>query len=113
MGMKAYHYTEVEEQAVEGALGVTIRWVIGDNVSAPNFATRIIAVKPGSSTEYHQHPWEHEVYLLEGSATVKHKGGETEVGPGSCIYVEPNEIHCFENRGDSLARFICVIPKPS
>ena len=111
--MRAFPYTDVASQAVDGAPGVSIRWVIADNVNAPNFAMRIFEVEPGASTEYHQHPWEHEVFVLEGTATVRHKDGETVVEAGMCVYVEPNEIHCFENRGYSPAKFICVIPNPS
>ena len=110
--MKAYPYTDVESAQVEGSPGVSIRWVIGENVDAPNFAMRIIDIDPGSSTEYHQHAWEHEVFVLDGSTTVTHKDGKTEVGQGDCVYVEPNEIHNFTNNGNAIARIICVIPNP-
>lgn len=111
--MKAFPYTDVPSQAVEGCPGVTIRWVIGQNVAAPNFCMRVIAVQPGASTEYHEHPWEHEVFVLEGEGIVRDANGETPIGPGSCVYVKPGEIHCFTNNGSTTLRFICVIPNPS
>jgi quercetin dioxygenase-like cupin family protein len=110
--MKAYHYGDVDAEPVQGNPDVRIRWIIGENVDAPNFYTRIIEVEPGEATEYHQHAWEHEVFVLDGEGTVHHANGKTLVGPGICVYVEPNEIHQFVNTGESLLRFICIIPKP-
>ncbi|MBM3188598.1 MAG: cupin domain-containing protein [Chloroflexi bacterium] len=111
--MKAFHYTAVPSQPVEGCPGVTIRWVIGQNVRAPHFAMRIIELQPGASTEYHQHGWEHEVFVLEGEGAVRNAHGEMPIGPESAVYVEPGEIHCFTNKGAGPMRFICVIPNPS
>ena len=109
--MKIHHYTAVPAQPVEGSPGVTIRWVLGRNVGTPNFSTRVIEVEPGASTERHGHPWEHEVFILEGQATVRNAAGDILVGPGTCVYVAPNEWHQFLNAGKDLLRFICVIPK--
>lgn len=110
--MKAFHYTEVPSQPVEGSPGVTIRWAIGRNVGAPNFVSRVIDIGPGSATEHHSHPWEHEVFVVEGAGTVYSAEGESTIGPGSCVYVEPREIHHFSNTGDSVLRIVCVIPFP-
>ena len=110
--MKAFHNAEVSAQDVEGCPGVSIQWVIGKNVQAPNFAMRIVSLEPGSATEHHGHGWEHEVYVIEGQGIVRDVQGRAEIGPGSCIYVEPDEIHNFANTGSSTMRFICVIPNP-
>lgn len=108
--MQTFHYSAVEAQAVPGSEGASIRWLMGTNVGAPNFITRLIELQPGAATEYHQHAWEHEVFVLEGLGAVQDASGWTEVGPGSCVYVVPGEIHQFANRGDTPLRFICVIP---
>ena len=108
--MKAFHYTAVQAEPVEEQPGVTIRWAIGKNVGAPNFVTRVIEMQPGSTTAYHQHPWEHEAFVLYGHGSVRTADGETPVGPGTCIYVAPNEVHQFINKGDTVFRFLCIIP---
>jgi len=36
--------------------------------------------------------------------------GETPAGPGSCVFVAPNELHQFRNAGDTLLRIICIVP---
>jgi quercetin dioxygenase-like cupin family protein len=109
--MKAYHYKDIENQDVpEPAEKVKIRWLINEKQGAPNFAMRRFEVEPGGSTPYHTHPWEHEVYVLEGDAVAVSKKGENEIGPGSVILVEPNEEHNFVNTGNKPLVFLCMIP---
>ncbi len=110
--MHVGRWKDVEGKAVTeaGADGVTIRVLMGDNVGAPNFTTRHFEVAPGGHTPYHTHPWEHEVYILSGKGKARRKGGETEVGPGSFVYVPPDEEHSFVNAGDAPFSFLCVIP---
>lgn len=110
--MRKFHFTSVPEQAMEGIPGVSLRWVLAKNVDAPNFAMRVIDVQPGAATEHHQHGWEHEVFILEGEGVVHNIAGRTAIGPGDCVYIAPNEIHQFANTGQSVLRFICVIPNP-
>ncbi len=109
--MKIYPYTKVPAEPMQDRPGVAIRWAIGKNVGAPHFIMRVIEIAPGASTEHHAHKWEHEVFVLEGMGTVYDAQGETSVGPGTCIYIAPDEVHQFTNKGDSLLRIICVIPK--
>jgi quercetin dioxygenase-like cupin family protein len=109
--MKAYHYKDIENQDVPApAEKVKIRWLINEKQGAPNFAMRRFEVAPGGSTPYHTHPWEHEVYVLEGDAVAVSKKSENEIGPGSVILVEPNEEHNFVNTGDKTLVFLCMIP---
>lgn len=109
--MKAYHYATVPSEPAEGLEGVSIRWAIGDNVGAPNFITRIFDVQPEATTPYHTHPWEHEVFVLEGEGSVRNAQGQTPIGPGTCVYIEPDEIHQLISTGSSVLRFICIIPR--
>ncbi|MCW4048127.1 MAG: cupin domain-containing protein [Candidatus Bathyarchaeota archaeon] len=109
--MKAYDYTEIENQDVPSpAEGVKIRWLINEKQGAPNFAMRRFEVAPGGMTPYHTHDWEHEVYVLEGDAVAVSKDGETKIGPGSVVLVDPNEEHNFKNTGDKTFVFLCMIP---
>jgi len=109
--MKAYHYKDIENQDVPApAEKVKIRWLINEKQGAPNFAMRRFEIEPGGKTPYHTHPWEHEVYVLEGDAVAVSKKGETEIGPGSVVLVEPNEEHNFVNTGDKKLVFLRMIP---
>ena len=110
--MYAAQWKDIEGKAVTdpGAEGVTIRILMGDNVGAPTFTMRHLEVAPGGRTPYHAHSWEHEVYVLSGTGKVRQKDGEREVGPGSFVYVPPDEEHNFANAGDKPFAFLCVIP---
>lgn len=93
-----------------GAKGVTIRVLMGPNVGAPNFTMRHFEIAPGGHTPLHAHPWEHEVYVLSGKGIARRRDGQSEVGPGSFVYVTPGEEHNFANAGDEPFLFLCVIP---
>ena len=112
--MKIKHWTDVPEQPAEGIEGVTVRWVIAKGDGAPHFAMRVFDVQPGSASPYHNHWWEHEVYVLDGQGVAVHgdasSHGETPVAAGSVILVEGDEMHQFRNTGEGVLRFICLIP---
>lgn len=110
--MHIANWNEVEGKAVadQGATGVTIRVLMGENIGAPNFTMRHFEVAPGGSTPYHTHPWEHEVFVLFGTGKVRRKGGEAEVRPGSFVFVAPGEEHSFVNDGNAPLTFLCLIP---
>lgn len=110
--MKVFSADSVAAQPTVGLQGVTLRWVIAQNVDAPNFAMRIIEVQPGSATERHTHAWEHEVYVLQGQGAVRGADSEYPLEPGTCVYIAPYDLHQFANVGSDILRFICVIPNP-
>lgn len=100
--------TEVEEQDIEG---VKMRVLISGTDGAPNFVMRLFDVAPGGHTAYHTHDWEHEVYVLEGKGAVRQGETEHTVEQGAFVLVLPGEQHQFINKGDTVFRFICVVPK--
>jgi len=103
------NYEDIE--AVELMEGVRKRVVIGDNEGAPNFIMRIFDLNPGVSSPHHAHPWEHEVFVLNGEAVVKDDlDGETPIKEGDTIFIPANEKHCLINKGEDIFRFICLIP---
>ncbi|RLC67820.1 MAG: cupin [Chloroflexi bacterium] len=87
-----------------------IRWVIGRPEGAPHFAMRVIEFQPGAVFEVHQHPYEHEIFVLEGEGVAIGPDGEVEMRPGIALYVPPDEPHGYRNTGERALRFICVIP---
>jgi hypothetical protein len=70
--MKINHFAEINEKPVEmeGASGCSVRWLVSESDGAPNFAMRRFEVAPGGYTPRHSHPYEHEVYVLEGEGVV-------------------------------------------
>ena len=111
--MVVKHYTDVaaEPVTVAGAEKVTIRWLLGKDSPAPNFWLRLFEVRPGGHSPYHAHPYEHEIFVLEGSGRINAKGGSHPLQAGHFALVEPNEEHQFENTGAGPLKFLCLVPK--
>ena len=105
-------YSEVPAENVEtaGAEKVTIRWLLGKGSPAPNFYLRLFEVQPGGHTPRHAHPYEHEIYILEGSGRINAREKGFPVAAGTFALVEPNEEHQFENAGNRVLRFLCLVP---
>jgi quercetin dioxygenase-like cupin family protein len=110
--MKVVHYTDVELEPVyaEGASGAKIRWLIAQKDGAPNFALRMFEVEPGGQTPYHEHDWEHELYVLDGKGSLVTERGELPFATNDVMYVDPNMMHAFKNTGDTILKFLCIIP---
>lgn len=94
----------------EGARGASIKELITSRDGAPTFAMRLFEIEPGGNTPLHQHPWEHEVFILSGEGELR---GESEVHPfkaGDAVFVPPAETHTFTNTGQQPLRLLCMIP---
>ena len=78
--MKIIPLAEVEKGEVhmEGAVGAWKQLPLGSEDGAPVYSYRVFTVEPGGYTPYHQHPYEHMNYVIEGTgALVNEKGEET------------------------------------
>ena len=99
----------VEPQQVQE--GIRIRWLLTEKEGAPNFAMRVIEIDPGVVFAPHEHPYEHEIYVLEGSGVLTSPEGDVgSMEPGRFVLVPPDEVHGYRNAGDTTLKFICVIP---
>ena len=90
--------------------GVALRTVISARDGAPRFSMRVFEVEAGGSTPFHSHPWEHEVFILQGRGKVRGAQGERALQPNDVVFLAEGEEHCFTNTGRDLLRFICCIP---
>jgi len=91
--------------------GVTIRVVIGPGEGAPFFNMRVFEVQPGHASPYHNHWCEHEVFVLSGEGVVKTEQGNTPIHHGSTVFVPGGEMHQFQNAGEGVLRFLCLVPQ--
>jgi quercetin dioxygenase-like cupin family protein len=112
MGIQVFHHTTVQAEEVtdEGAAKAKVRWLITKEKGAPNFAMRVFEIEPEGHTPFHKHPWEHEVFALEGEGEVFDGEKTTPFKAGFAVFVPPNEPHQFRNVGKSLLKVICLIP---
>lgn len=96
--------------AIPYAGGIQKRVVIGPRQGAATFVMRIFDLPPGASSPWHQHDWEHEVFILAGQGLAVAEDGETPIAVGDAVFVPPNEMHCLKNNGQDTFRFMCLVP---
>ena len=113
--MKVGHYEQIAKAPVtmEGAAGCQVRWLVDEAQGAPNFAMRQFEIAPGGYTPKHSHPYEHEVFVLEGSGVVLEGDVEHPLAAGDFLLVTPNEVHQFRNTGSAPLKFLCMVPNSS
>ena len=95
---------------MDGASGVEIRILIGKDDGAENFVMRMFELQPGGHTPFHAHPHEHEVFVVAGEGVVDFEGREHPLEPEHVVFVPGGTEHNFKNTGDSVLRFLCLIP---
>ena len=110
--MNIIHYTDIEPKPVdmEGATGVTIRYLISTNEGAENFVMRLFEIQPGGQTPLHKHAWEHEVYILQGEGSIWKEGTDMPLASETAVFVPGNERHCFKNTSKCILQFLCLVP---
>lgn len=102
-----------EEELKKGsAKGTKVRYLIDQRHGANNFFLRIYSVEPGGQTPYDKHPYEHEVFVLKGKATLLTINDGIpemiEVNEGDAIYIASNEVHQFINTSDEVFTMLCL-----
>ena len=98
---------------MQGSSGCHVRWLVDEKQGAPNFAMRQFEVAPGGYTPKHSHPYEHEVFVLEGSGVVLEGDVEHPLKAGDFVFVSPDEVHQFRNTGGAPLKFLCMVPNSS
>jgi len=106
--MQIRHYDDVP--VVPYAAGIEKRVLLGPKQGAPTFVMRTFDLPPGAASPWHQHDWEHEVYVLAGKGLAISSEGETPVRRGDAILIPSNEMHSLKNNGRRVFRFMCLVP---
>ena len=89
---------------------VFVRWLIDEHDGAKNFAMRRFEIRPNGRVPIHNHPQDHEIYILQGSGVFYNNLNQVEVQPGDVVYILPNEKHGINNTGTENLVFLCLIP---
>lgn len=110
MKLVSFDKVKLEDVNVEGAVGTKMRWLISAKDNAPNFALRMFEIEPGGNTPFHQHPWEHEAFVLEGEGALVLAGEQKPFKKYDSMLVDPNIHHQFKNTGDTVLKFLCIVP---
>jgi len=113
--MKITNLGEVEKVKVEmeGAEKAFKQVPVSQDDGAPVFSFRVFTLEGDGHTPYHEHPFEHVNYVIEGEgAIVNESGEELEFRKGDFAVILPGEKHQYRNKSaqDPFV-LICAVPK--
>jgi quercetin dioxygenase-like cupin family protein len=107
--MSVRHTHDVEAKNVAAGKDTTIQVLISAQ-EGPNFALRKFSMQKGGGMPRHTNTLEHEQYVLRGEATIT-IGEETHhVKTGDVVFIPEGVVHSYENTGEELFEFLCIIP---
>ena len=113
--MKIISLNEVSKGPVdlEGASNVEKQVPVGAADGSPVFCFRVFTISPDGHTPYHQHPFEHINYVIEGEGVlVKENGEHIPIRKGDFALVLPDEVHQYRNTAkENDLVVICAVPK--
>jgi len=95
---------------IEGAKGTSVRVLISKADGAENFVMRLFEIEGGGHTPLHSHRHEHEVFVLDGLGIFVCDGREQTIAREDVVFVPGGVEHQFKNGGDSVLRFLCLVP---
>ena len=106
------HVTELENKVVNNPLAkdAKMRGLVGPEQGWDNHVMRVFELEVGGFTPRHQHAWPHINSIIEGEGSLFLNGQENPVKAGSYAFVPGNELHQFQNTGDKVFKFICIVP---
>jgi len=108
--IKKFYEINEEKLPEDQAQKSFIRWLLADDNY--NFFMRLFRIEAGGHINSHFHPWEHEIFILEGKGRIKIGTKIYNVEEGNFIYIPPNADH--EYWAESELKFLCIIPsKPT
>jgi quercetin dioxygenase-like cupin family protein len=107
--MKIISYKDLDAKEVKGSLKLKIRWL--NTKGSNNFAVRHCEIESGGYSPHHSHPWEHEIFVLEGKGIALGNAQTKIISPGDSISIPAGETHQIKNNSDKTLRIICIIPK--
>lgn len=110
MKLRAAQDVPLQEVTMEGAERVQVRWLVSKTDGAPTFAMRQFELQPGGYTPHHHHPYEHEIYVLEGTGVILDGEEPRPLKAGDVVLVEPDDVHQFRNTGSTVMKMLCLIP---
>ncbi len=110
--MKITNVNDVPSEKVEmdGVKNCSYRVALSARDGEMSMAMRFFEVAPGGHTPLHQHSYEHEILIMEGSGTVWRDGQEVALKAGDVLYIPSDEKHQFKNTGSASFKFMCLIP---
>jgi len=86
------------------------RWyrVLVDAEVGSKLVTQFVGSIPPGRAPDHFHEYEEVLFILKGQGRMWAGASHTPIGPGSCVYLPRQQVHCVENTGQSELRLLGV-----
>ena len=86
------------------------RWyrVLVDGEVGSTQVTQFVGSIPPGRAPDHFHNYEEVLFILRGKGRMWAGKTNTEIGPGSCVYLPKGQLHCVENTGEGELRLLGV-----
>lgn len=107
--MSVKHTSDIAGNEVAAGKGTTIQVLISSQEGG-NFAMRKFSMQPGGGMPRHTNTVEHEQYVLNGHARIGIEDEVFEVEAGDVVFIPEGVPHWYENVGDGVFEFLCIIP---
>ncbi len=107
------HYTDISPEPVisSGAKNAYKRLLIGSTDGTPLFSLRMFEIENKGNTPFHTHDFEHVIYVVQGTASIKTAEAEHRAPAGTAAFIPPGERHTVINPGEGTLRFLCAVPR--
>ena len=92
------------------AMPTADRWyrvLVDDEVGSRQVTQFVGSIPPGRAPD-HFHHYEEVLFILRGTGRMWADQTNTDIGPGSCVYLPKGQVHCVENTGPSELRLLGV-----
>jgi len=96
--------------AYRAAIPTADRWyrVLVDTEVGSKEVTQFVGSIPPGRAPDHFHQYEEVLFILRGHGRMWAGQTNTQIGPGSCIYLPKTQVHCVENTGTDELRLLGV-----
>jgi quercetin dioxygenase-like cupin family protein len=101
-------HTTVHETITVGALGVRFLVESSDSNGTASVFECYVPANARMPAPHSHDGFEETIYGLDGVTSWTIDGESVDVGPGEAICIQRGQIHGFENRGSTNARFLAI-----
>ena len=111
--MKIIRYQDVEsieseKVGIRDAKKLGVRLLIGKGDGALNFSMSVLELDPGGHTPNHSHEREEQLFVISGSGELKTNEGSYNLGPGTAVFFQSDELHQVINSGSGPLMVLVV-----
>lgn len=109
------HYAEVEEVVMDSdeVQATSLFRLLGPQEGFGGYVMRVFRLQTGGFTPKHRHDWVHINLVISGQGRLLMEDQYHDIAAGSYALVPSGTLHQFQNTGEDVLEFMCIIPEES